>query len=60
MKIRHVVYSRREGLRWYFVDTLTKREYFLSLNPADIKYLLNGINILIPPFSEKHIKGNWN
>lgn len=59
MNIRHVVYDRREGLRWYFVDTLTKEQYFLSLNPADIKYLLYGVNILVPPFSKNHIKGNW-
>jgi hypothetical protein len=59
MNIRHVVYDRREGLRWYFMDTLTKKQYFLSLNPSDIKYLLYGVNILVPPFSKNHIKGNW-
>lgn len=59
MNIRHVVYDRREGLRWYFVDTQTKKQYFLSLNPVDIKYLIYGVNILIPPFSKNHIKGNW-
>lgn len=59
MNIRHVVYDRREGLRWYFVDTQTKRQYFLSLNPMDIRYLLYGVNILIPPFSKNHIKGSW-
>lgn len=59
MKIRHVVFSRYEKLRWYFVDTLTKREYFLSVNPLDVKYLIYGINILLPPFSVKHIKGCW-
>lgn len=59
MNIKHVVYDRREGLRWYFVDTQTKRQYFLSLNPMDIRYLLYGVNILIPPFSKNHIKGSW-
>jgi hypothetical protein len=59
MNIRHVVYDRREGLRWYFVDTQTKNQYFLSLNPMDIKYLLYGVNILVPPLSKNHIKGNW-
>jgi hypothetical protein len=59
MNIRHVVYDRREGLRWYFVDTQTKRQYFLSLNPMDIRYLLYGVNILVPPFSKNHIKGSW-
>lgn len=59
MNIRHVVYDRREGLRWYFVDTQTKRKYFLSLNPMDIRYLVYGVNILVPPFSKNHIKGNW-
>lgn len=59
MNIRHVVYDRREGLRWYFVDTQTKKQYFLSLNPMDIKYLIYGVNILTPPFSKNHIKGNW-
>ena len=59
MNIRHVVYDHREGLRWYFVDTQTKIQYFLSLNPMDIKYLRYGVNILMPPLSKKHIKGNW-
>jgi hypothetical protein len=59
MNLRHVVYDRREGLRWYFVDTQTKRQYFLSLNPMDIRYLLYGVNILVPPFSKNHIKGSW-
>ena len=63
MKIKHVVYSHREGLRWYFIDTMNPDKgpvYFLSLNPLDIKYLiLGGIHFLIPPFSKKHIKGNW-
>lgn len=59
MNIRHVVYDHREGLRWYFVDTQTKILYFLSLNPMDIKYLLYGVNILVPPLSKNHIKGNW-
>ena len=56
IKIRHVVYSYREGLRWWFIDTQTSREYFLSLNPLDIKYLLNGVNVLIPPLTTKHIR----
>jgi hypothetical protein len=57
--IRHVVFDRREGLRWYFIDTETKREYFLSLNPKDIKYLMYGVNFLLPPLNKKHIKGTW-
>lgn len=57
--IRHVVFNRREGLRWFFLDTETKHEYFLSLNPKDIKYLKYGINFLIPPLNKNHIKGNW-
>jgi hypothetical protein len=58
--IRHVVFDRREGLRCFFVDTETKREYFLSLNPKDIKYLkYGGINFLLPPLNKKHIKGTW-
>lgn len=61
MKIKHVVYSHREGLRWYFVDTQTKKMYFLSLDPRDIKYLIfGGIHILIPPLTIKHIKGIWD
>lgn len=60
INIRHVVFSKRERLRWYFVDTQTKREYFLSLNPRDVKYLIyGGINILLPPFKKSHIKGEW-
>ena len=57
--VRHVVFDRREGLRLFFVDTETKKEYFLSLYPSDVKYLLYGINFLIPPLNKKHIKGTW-
>ena len=60
MKIRHVVFSHYSHFRWYFIDTQTQREYFLSVNPFDLKYLLNGINLLFPPFSRNHIKGNWS
>ena len=63
INIRHVVFSKRERLRWYFVDTQHPEKgphLFLSLNPFDIKYLLNGIYILIPPLNKNHIKGNWN
>lgn len=62
MKLRHVVYSHREGLRWYFIDTQHPEKgahIFLSLNPLDIKYLLYGVNILVPPTNVSHIKGNW-
>lgn len=63
MKIRHVVYSHREGLRWHFIDTQNPEKgtsYFLSLNPLDIKYLiLGGIHFLLPPLCKSHIKGNW-
>ena len=59
MKIRHVVYEYRNGLRWFFVDTYTHKRYFLSLNPKDVIYLIYGINILVPPFRKKHINGNW-
>lgn len=58
-KIRHVVFNHYEKLRWYFVDTKTHKLYFLSINPLDIKYLQNGINILIPPLSRNQIKGIW-
>lgn len=58
MRICHVVFSRYENFRWYFIDTKTGKEsYFLSINPFDIKYLINGIYILIPPFTKNHIKG---
>ena len=60
IQIKHVVFSHYENLRWYFIETKTKRMYFLSINPLDIKYLINGIFILVPPFSKKHIKGIWN
>ena len=39
MKLRHVVYSHREVLRWYFIDTQRPEKgayLFLSLNPLDI------------------------
>jgi hypothetical protein len=61
--IKHVVYSHREGLRWYFIDTNSPENgpaYFISLNPRDIKYLIcGGIHFLLPPFNKSHIKGNW-
>lgn len=62
MKVRHVVYSHREGLRWYFIDTQNPEKglYFLSLNPLDIKFLFNGIYILCPPMKKNHIKGSWD
>lgn len=58
MKIRHVVFSHYDKLRWYFIDTYTRKYYFLSLNIKDIKYLFYGINILLPPLTKNHIK--WN
>ena len=63
VKINRVVYSHREGLRWYFIDTQNPEKcayLFLSLNPLDIKYLLNGIHILCPPMKKEHIKGSWD
>ena len=60
MKLRHVVYSHREGLRWWFIDTQRPEKgasLFLSLNPLDIKYLFRGgIHFLCPPLTVKHIK----
>lgn len=62
-RIRHVVYSHREGLRWYFIDTKKPEEgpsYFLSLDPRDIKFLIyGGIYFLFPPFNKSHINGTW-
>ena len=61
--IRHVVYSHREGFRWYFIDTKNPEKgpiYFLSLDPRDIVYLIyGGIYLLIPPFNKNHINGKW-
>ena len=60
MKLRHVVYSHREGLRWYFIDTQRPEKgayLFLSLNPLDIKYLFGGVHLLFPPLKKSHIKG---
>ena len=62
MKLRHVVYSHREGLRWYFIDTQRPEKgayLFLSLNPLDIKYLFGGVHLLCPPLKKSHIKGLW-
>jgi hypothetical protein len=62
LKINRVVFSHRDGLRWYFIDTQHPEKgahLFLSINPMDIKYLFNGIHILCPPTKKKHIKGNW-
>lgn len=59
-RVKRVVFKKRIGLRWYFIDTRDKREYFLSLVPKDIFYLLyGGIFFLLPPTNIKHIKGNW-
>lgn len=58
--IQHVVYSHRKGLRWFFKSTENARYFFVSLYPRDIKYLLCGIFLLIPPLSISHIKDNWN
>lgn len=55
--IQHVVYTHRDKLRWYFISTENKKIYFISLNIKDIKYLFNGIHLLVPPFSIKHLTG---
>lgn len=58
--IQHVVYSHREGLRWYFKSTEHKGTFVISLYPWDIRLLKYGLYLLIPPLKETHIKGNWN
>ena len=59
MKIKRVVYSHYFAGRWYFVDTLDEKIYFLSIRLSDIKYLImNGLHILLPPTRINHIK--WN
>lgn len=62
-RLKHVVYSHREGLRWYFIDTKNPEKgpiYFLSLDPRDIKFLIyGGIYFLFPPFNKSHINGTW-
>lgn len=58
--IKRVVFKERKGLRWFFVDTKTKREYFISLYPADIVFLKYGVSILLPPTKISHISGMWN
>lgn len=57
--IRHVVFSYRKGLRWYFKSTELKGMYIISLYPCDIKFLRYGLYLLLPPFKQTHIKGNW-
>ena len=37
--IQHVVYSHREGLRWYFKSTERKGTFVISLYPWDIRLL---------------------
>ena len=56
--IQHVVYSHREGLRWYFKSTERKGTFVISLYPWDIRLLKYGLYLLIPPLKETHIKGN--
>lgn len=58
-RIRHVVYSHRKGLRWYFKSTKSKNMFIISLYPKDIKLLKFGFYFLIPPLKVTHIKGNW-
>lgn len=53
--IQHVVYSHREGLRWYFISTETKKRFMISLYPIDILLLFNGLYLLIPPLKKSHI-----
>ena len=55
------MFDKREGLRWWFVDTERPMDrYMLSLYPKDFKYLLiNGIYLLFPPFTTNHIRGIW-
>lgn len=59
-RVKHVVFSRYEKLRWWFIDTKHPEQgerYFISLRFSDIKYLfLNGLYLLIPPFKKSHIK----
>lgn len=55
-RIQHVVFSHREGLRWYFRSTLTSKIFLISLNIFDIPLLLNGIYLLVPPLTVNHIK----
>ena len=38
--IQHVVYSHREGLRWYFKSTERKGTFVISLYPWDIRLLI--------------------
>ena len=55
--IQHVVYSHREGLRWYFKSTERKDTFVISLYPWDIRLLKYGFYLLIPPLKETHIRG---
>lgn len=60
IKLRHVVYSHRKGLHWYFIDTQRPEKgayLLLSLNSLDIKYLFGGVYLLCPPLKKSHIKG---
>lgn len=57
--IRHVVFSHRKGLRWYFKSTDLKGMFVISLYPWDIRLLKYGLYLLIPPLKKSHIKGNW-
>lgn len=60
-RIKHVVFDRREGLRWWFVDTQKPwQRYLISLYPKDLKwFFINGFYLLVPPFRTKHIRGVW-
>lgn len=54
--IQHVVYSHREGLRWYFKSTERKDTFVISLYPWDIRLLKYGFYLLIPPLKETHMR----
>lgn len=57
--IRHVVFSHRKGLRWYFKLTELKGIFIISLYPWDIRLLKYGLYLLILPFKKSRIKGSW-
>ena len=60
-RVRHVVFTKREGLRFFFMDTQYPergdKQFMISFYPKDIVYLFyGGLFLLLPPFKKSHIK----
>ena len=58
--IRHVVYSHRKGLRWYFKSTELKGMFVISLYLCDIKLLRYNLYSLLSHLNKLILKVTGN